>query len=41
MGEDKDENDLLIRYGFPEDIWCVNGPCFAVGRVIVAFAQFL
>lgn len=21
MGEDKDENDLLIRYGFPEDIW--------------------
>jgi hypothetical protein len=24
MGEDKDENDLLIRYGFPEDIWCVK-----------------
>lgn len=21
MGEDKDENDLLIKYGFPEDIW--------------------
>lgn len=24
MGEDKDENDLLIRYGMPEDIWCVG-----------------
>lgn len=23
MGEDKDENDLLIKYGFPEDIWYV------------------
>ena len=21
MGEDKEENDLLIQYGFPEDIW--------------------
>ena len=24
MGEDKDENDLLIRYGMPEDIWYVG-----------------
>ena len=24
MGEDKDENDLLIKYGFPEDIWYVR-----------------
>src|SRR3990167_3908130 len=21
MGRDKEENELLIRYGFPEDVW--------------------
>jgi len=32
MGEDKDENDLLIRYGFPEDIWCVTEGGFPISK---------
>ena len=37
MGEDKDENDLLIRYGFPEDIWCVTEGVFLFFVLVLYF----
>jgi hypothetical protein len=27
MGKDKFENEILIKYGWPEDVWCDAQPC--------------
>jgi hypothetical protein len=37
-GKDKFENEGLIAYGWPEDVWCVSLPCRALGVVLRAAA---
>ena len=31
MGKDKHENEDLIKYGLPEDVWCAFAPAVDMG----------
>lgn len=40
MGKDKEENELLLQYGWPEDVWCVDArSTFSWRRLHCAFVE--
>jgi hypothetical protein len=39
MGRDKVENEDLIAYGWPEDVWCVSGARLRQGSLSLSFQR--
>lgn len=40
MGKDKHENEELIKYGWPEDIWCAVPSCLLLIDDNIAFSFY-